>query len=206
MKSDVIVVRSSGEGIEKALGETEAVSSYKRLGKKESLHLRLLGEEMMGLIRSLTGEKEALFWIEDKDGQFELHLRTMTIMNSDKRKKLLEASTSGKNSAASGILGKLKDVFERMLDSDGMGVLPEYYADGLMVDSSTDPMAISMQHSMTSWSLRKYMDSAHYGEDDAAGKSSDGLEQSIVTALADEVKIFIDGSAVEMIIYKKIEN
>ena len=201
MKSDVIVVNSSGKGMSEALQETESVSSYKKLDAKESLHLRLLSEEMMGLMRALTGEKEALFWIEDNDGQFELHLKTMTMMNSEKRKKLLGSSTSGKNSAATGILGKLRDVFEKMLDADG-GPLPEFYADGLMYDHLEDPMAVSMTNAMTSWSLRKYMES--YSENEAAEKKeSDNLEQSIVTALADEVKIFINGSAVEMIIYKK---
>ena len=201
MKSDVIVVNSSGKGMEEALREAEAVSAYKKLDPKECLHLRLLSEEMMGLMRSLTGEKEALFWIEDTNGQYELHLKTMTMMNSEKRKKLLESSTSGKNSAATGILGKLKDVFERMLDAESSS-LPEFYADGLMYDHLEDPMAVSMTNAMTSWSLRKYMES-FYENEGSDKKESDNLEQSIVTALADEVKIFIDGSAVEMIIYKK---
>lgn len=203
MKSDLILVKSNGDGIDEALRNTEAVSAYKGLSPKESLHLRLLSEEMMGLIRALTGDKEAVFWIEDNCGQFELHLKTMTIMNSEMRKKLLSTSTSGKNSSATGILGKLKDVFERMLDSDG-GDMPSFYTDGLMYDQVDDPMAVSMQNAMMSWSMRKYIEAVS-AESGSGVKESDGLEQSIVTALADEVKIFIDGSAVEMIIYKKIE-
>ena len=207
MKSDVIAVSSGGEGMEEALRQTEDVASYKKLDKKNALHLRLLGEEMMGMLRSLTGETEASFWIEDnKQGVFELHLKTVTVMDAEKRGELLKVSTSGKNSAAKGIMGKIRDIFETMLAPDDLSP-PNYYESGLQYDGfdmTDDPMKLAMI-SVTSWSLEQYRESVK-AEENSPDKAEewDELEKSIVANLADEVKIFINGNAVEMVIYKKI--
>ncbi len=207
MKSDVIAVSSGGEGMEEALRQTEDVASYKKLDKKNALHLRLLGEEMMGMLRSLTGETEASFWIEDnKQGVFELHLKTVTVMDAEKRGELLRVSTSGKNSAAKGIMGKIRDIFESMLAPDDLSP-PNYYESGLQYDGfdmTDDPMKLAMI-SVTSWSLEQYRESVK-AEENSPDKAEewDELEKSIVANLADEVKIFINGNAVEMVIYKKI--
>lgn len=207
MKSDVIAVSSGGEGMEEALRQTEDVASYKKLDKKNALHLRLLGEEMMGMLRSLTGETEASFWIEDnKQGVFELHLKTVTVMDAEKRGELLKVSTSGKNSAAKGIMGKIRDIFESMLAPDDLSP-PNYYESGLQYDGfdmTDDPMKLAMI-SVTSWSLEQYRESVK-AEENSPDKAEewDELEKSIVANLADEVKIFINGNAVEMVIYKKI--
>ena len=75
MKTDVITVSSRGKQMEKALEQADKVAAYKGLSAKDALHLRLLTEEMMGLMRSITGEKEGTFWIEDQDGEYQLHLR-----------------------------------------------------------------------------------------------------------------------------------
>ena len=65
MKTDVIVVSSNGERMEEALAQVEKVAAFKGLSGKNALHLRLLTEEMMGMMRSITGETEGQFWIED---------------------------------------------------------------------------------------------------------------------------------------------
>ena len=61
--------------METALLQAEKVAAYKGLSYKNSLRLRLLTEEMMGLMRSVTGETKGLFWIEDEEGVYKLHLQ-----------------------------------------------------------------------------------------------------------------------------------
>ena len=85
MKTDVIVVSSSGKQMQAALDQAEKVASYKGLSAKNALHLRLLTEEMMGMMRALTGETEGRFWIEDQDGVYQLHLAVETTLTSTKR-------------------------------------------------------------------------------------------------------------------------
>ena len=66
MKTDVISVSSRGSRMESALLQADQVAAYKGLSAKDALHLRLLAEEALGLMRSITGETDGLFWIEDR--------------------------------------------------------------------------------------------------------------------------------------------
>ena len=202
MKSDVIRVTSEGAGIAEALKQTEAVAAYKSLSKKDSVHLLLLTEEMMGMLKGLTGELEADFWIEDEDKDFQLHLKAETKMNTEMRKKLLAASTSGENIAAKGVMGKIRDLFSRMVEPTE-GALPEEYASGWSDNLSTaGAAAVAKNMSIVAsnvWSLNRYK---------ATSKNSaeawDELEQSIVANIADEIEIGIADNTVEMIVYKKV--
>ncbi len=201
MKSDVIIVSSRGSQMGKALDQVEKISAYKDLSPKNALHLRLLTEEMMGLLRSITGETEGAFWIEDQDGNYEFHLRTSTRMTSTKREQLLSATTSGKNESARSFMGWIRDFFEQGADEDiGYAgsplMMPELY-----------------EHSMSSsldweWSMIRYEQALAprvERKEEKALEVWDGLEKSVVARLADEVKVSIKGQTVELIIYKKME-
>ena len=83
MKTDVISVSSRGARMESALLQADKVAAYKGLSAKSALHLRLLAEEAMGLMRSITGETEGLFWIEDRDDEYELHLQVKTTLSEE---------------------------------------------------------------------------------------------------------------------------
>ena len=190
MKSDVIHVTSKGVGTEEALTQADATARFKNLSKKDSMHLRLLTEEMMSLVHALTGEKEA------DDDTFVLHLHTITVMNSEKRSQLLSSSTSGKNVAAKGILGKLRDLLERTMEPAD-GSLTNYYPSGWVY--TTDPTAMSAT-TMDVWSFNQYRASIKQEEEQ---EKWDELEKSIIGKLADEVKISIMGDIVDVTIYKK---
>ena len=98
MRTDVIEVTSTGTQMEIALGQVDKVTAYKGLTGKNALHLRLLAEEMLGMMRSITGETKGAFWIEDdEEGTYQLHLQVKTRMDSEKRDSLLAASSTGKN-------------------------------------------------------------------------------------------------------------
>ena len=186
MKSDVIHISSNGTGIQEALKQTEAVAVFKSLDKTDSIHLLLLAEEMTGMIKALTGELAADFWIETEDDNFKLHLCTNTAMNSEKREKLLAVTTSGKNDTK-GFMGKVRSAFEAAI-----GTLEKGYSDavGLGVVETVGNVGFN------EWTLTQYK---HNAKDD----EWDELERSIVAKLADEVKVYINGSSVEMTIEKK---
>ncbi len=118
MKTDIIVVSSKGERMEAALNQAEKVAAYKSLSPKNTLHLRLLTEEMMGMMRSITGETEGKFWIEDQDDEYRLHLQVKSRLSSEKREKLLSASSSGRNESAKGLMGRLRDFFDGGSDEE----------------------------------------------------------------------------------------
>ena len=197
MKTDVIVVSSQGRQMETALREAEKVSAYKGLSPKSALHLRLLTEEMMGMMRSITGEASGEFWIEDQDGVYQLHLRVETRMNMEKRESLLSASTTGKNESAKGLMGKLRDFFDRGADDEAFSPL-------MMAGMYDDPMASSMDWA---WAMSRYEEAVSTRmkqEDEQAAEAWDELEKSVVARVADEVKVSIRGNNAEMIIIKKL--
>ena len=54
MKSNVCVVKKGGIGLDSILTEVEKVTSYNQMQKKEALRLRLLVEELVGMLPSLV--------------------------------------------------------------------------------------------------------------------------------------------------------
>ena len=69
-------------------------------------------------MRSITGETEGRFWIEDDEDEYRLHLQVAVRLSSEKREKLLSASSSGRNESAKGLMGRLRDFFDWGSDED----------------------------------------------------------------------------------------
>ncbi len=199
MKTDVIVVSSKGSQMETALDQVDKVTAYKGLGKKDALHLRLLAEEMMAMMRSITGETQGKFWIEDNDGTYELHLQAATRMTSTKREKLLSTASSGKNESARTFMGKLRDFFERGADEDIAAHTSPLLMPGMYEHSSTP--TLDWEWSMTQY--ERALSSAVDRKDENAIKAWDELEKSVVAHVADDVKVSIRNQIVEMTIIKK---
>lgn len=200
MKTDVITVSSRGNRMDAALAQVDKVCAYKGLNGRNALHLHLLAEEMMGMMRSITGETTGQFWIEDDDDVYSLHLAVNTSMNSGKRDQLLSAATSGKNESAKGLMGRLRDFFDRESDEDVAALsssllMPEMY------DQFTSP-TLEME-----WTMARYESglASRVEQDDPDAKEAwDELEKSVVAHVADDVKVSIRGRSVEMTIIKKL--
>ena len=200
MKTDVIHVDTKGNGRIKALEQADIVAAYKKLSHKDALHLRLLTEEMMGMLTSITGEIKADFWIDDEteEDDFRLHLATTTDMNLVKRDKLISVSSSWTNSAAKGVMGKIRDLFVRSFEPFD-GTSEEYYASGWMYDDAALSGGVA-DIALQMWSFNKYKQTV---DSKAPTEAWDELEKSIVANHADEVEIYIRSKQVEMIVYKK---
>jgi len=130
MKTDVIEITPKGKGMERALTETDRAAAYRGLEPKQALRLRLLAEEMTGMLRTLIGDEPFRYWAESDGTHFSLHLATEAMMTYDLRKALLEASSTGKNAAAKGFMGRLRDIFARLTDADAVPVFPYEYGYG----------------------------------------------------------------------------
>ena len=190
MKSDVIKVSSRDDRIDLVLDQAERVARVRKLSHKSALHLRLLSEEMMCMMRAIAGDVDGEFWIENKGSDYELHLRCSTYMDGCKRRQLLAASSSGKNEAERGFMGKLRAFFE---PTEALPLLSDFNPDGSYGDMV--------------WSMRAYqqMLQQHIEQDRTeAAEAWDELEKSVVSRLADEVKVSIRGDEVEMTVYRNL--
>lgn len=175
MISDVITISSRGSGFSAAVEETKKVAEYAGLDSKKTLRLQLMTEEMLSLARSVTGEMQASFWLENEGTAFDLHMTTKTVMDMEKRNLLLSAATSRKNEAARSFLGRLRDAFERAMTAEATQNYYEVIPSDLYYDVAGGPV-----------------------ED----QEWDGYERSVLRKLADEIKIGIRGGKVDMTVAK----
>ena len=151
----------------------------------------------MGLMRSITGETEGLFWIEDRDDEYELHLQVKTTLSEEERTRLLSVSSTGKNESAKGIMGRLRAFFDWESDEDAADCSGLFLPDAMESSPMLD----------WEWSLRRY-ESALYSRvaQNAPGarEAWDELEKSVVKNVADDVKVYIRSGIVELVILKKL--
>ncbi|MBQ9468028.1 MAG: hypothetical protein IJU52_03380 [Clostridia bacterium] len=200
MKSDVVTIKSGGEGFAQALEQAESTARFRSLSDKSALYLRLLTEEMTGMFRAIAGENEADFWIEDQDRDFELHLKAETMMTGELRRKFLAVSTTGQNEAAKGFMGKIRQVFETALEPENRNV-PSLMSGGWFgTGAAAMPAMGEIQAEV--WSLNQYKSSLDQGAKDE--EAWDELEKSVVSKLADDVRITIKKGVVELVICKKL--
>ena len=204
MKSDIIELFSLRGQMENALREAEKVTAYKGLTGKNALHLRLLTEEMTALMRSITGERDGKFWIEDdQKGLYSLHLEVVTRMNSAKREHLLSTASSGRNEAARGLMGRIRDFLDQTADEDVAQFSNAMLNQGFAEHAGGTPLDWE-------WSLNRYeekyerMEYESGQQAEAAKAVWDELEKSVVARVADDVKVRLQGDHVALTILKRM--
>lgn len=193
MKTDVIVVSNDGNNMEAVLDQVDALASYRSLSPKNALHLRLLAEETLAMMRAITGDVDGEFWIEAENDVYELHLKVDTLIDEREREQLLSASTTGKNEATRGFMGKIRALFQPI---PGVPV----FGTGLVAGAP-------QMYGSYEWSMVDYRNQLRkYREQDAEGgqEAWDELEKSVVSRVANDVKVSILGRTVEMTIVKRM--
>ena len=173
MRSDIVEIDNSGLGFRNAREEANKVAVYKNLSEDDSVQLQILTEEMLSLAQSITGKLDASFWIEMDGDQADLHMTTKAVLDKEKRAELIESSTSRRNEAGRSFLGRLRNMFEEAMASE-----PTHYQPSRDILSDLPQMS--------------------FDEPDW-----DGYERSILRNLADDVKIGIHSSVVDITVSKR---
>ena len=210
MKTEVISVNSRGEGTELALEETSGLASAIGLDKKSALRLRLLAEEMIGMIQAITGVFSAQYWVEQtREGLCRLHLDAETSMDLQKKEDLLDVATDHRNAAAKGFMSKIWNLIEdRIYQVNEAGQIQQESGNSPMMFGVLGACDVEAASAMTSyaylWTLSQYRDSvgARLDEDPTLQDALDELEKSIVASIADEVRVGIRGNHIELVIEK----
>ena len=200
MRSEEYKINGFDAGIREALDATEKLGLDNGLANKENLHLRLLGEELLGLVRGIAGEVEALYWLEWENKAFQLHLRADIRMTQEMRKQFIGISSTGTNAAVKGFTGKIKEMIAILLLPKDDN--PSYLSLGLM--SMGSPGGYLADEGTYEWSMDLFMEQMKHSEHSSpeARETWDELEKSVIAKLADEVKISIIGSQVEITVFK----
>lgn len=195
MKSNICIIKD-GEGLSNILVEVEKVCTYNGLNSKETLRMRLLAEELVGMLPELTNNFDGSFWLENDGKKYELHVELLVdSMNREKKDNLIELSKNKKNASASGFMGKIRDIAENMLLSSEENSM--YYAYQYEGFDHTYGSNMAYTHL---WTLDTYSKSC---EDKKDTSEWDCLEKSIVANLADDVIVGVRGKKVDIIIKKE---
>ena len=214
MKSTVINISNEVGNIAAILEETQKVSAYEALDKKQALRLRLLAEELVGMLKELSGNFEGQFWAQVEDRNVELIASIFVIdeMDNKTKKGFINVSSEKKNAAAKGIMGKIRDVVENMMYPENASYTSYYMsqacADGMLgvnsqcengdtskenVDNIVDGLMLD-----SSWSLNQYKTKQRDKDE-----PWDEIEKSIIANIADDVTVSVKGKKVEIKIAKR---
>lgn len=207
--SEQLFLAADDSSLEKAYENVDGLIASLQLHKKDSLHVKLLVEETIGMVKGITGKFKGLLWVEKFDSQCSVKLISKTLMNADIKHDMLSMSSSGKNDLAKGTMGKIKDIIETGLlnyesvmklqqeyngVSIGFGGLGVYNDIGL----ANNPGAFSG----FMWSMTDYQKQLKEGKDSNEGMKAawDELEKSIVASIAKDVVVGVKGNNVELTI------
>ena len=196
-------ITGNEDSINEALVATEKLAVDGGLDKKQCLHLRLLAEELFGMIRSITREVKADYVVNQDGKSYELHLETEVELTMEMREEMLSVSSSGKNEAAKGFMGKLREVIcVLLLPSENLPGISERTGLGLMNMGETTGSGIREAGVGYEWSMSVYKDNLESKRRDETEEAWDELEKSVVANIADEVKVYIERTKVHAVIMK----
>ena len=205
MKSNICKLNEDLTCLKEVLSEVEKVTAYNGLEDKKALRVRLLAEELCGMLSGLIENFSGKFWAENDGDDYELHAELKADdMNLDLRDELISVSKSGKNAAAKGIMGKIRAVAETMLlvasdpalQSLPAGEFYDYHGYNIGFGYIDPTFAVETGYTY-SWSLFNYKTAVEEKEDEYAE-----LERSIVAKLADDIIVGVRGKNVEIVVKK----
>ena len=183
MTTDIITINQAGEGMKEALNRVEGLANVNSLSERDSLRLRLLAEEALGMVRGMTGDFHAVFWGEEEGGQFSLHMEAA--VNADKAEDLKSVATVPEEFKKQGVMNKIRSMVRASIATGAMMTSVK----GVKEDV---------------WSLKSYIaETAENKESDAKQEQYDELEKSVVAKLADDVTVTVKNGRVRMVIYKR---
>ena len=197
MKSNVCIIGKGTGDLDAILRESEKVAEYNDLTHKQSLQLRLLCEEIDGMLPNMIGDYEGKFWIEFVDGVCKVCISLqIPEFNAGKKDELIGVAKSRKNAAAVGIVGKIRNSIENFfLSEDTRAAL----------DASAETFYLATGYSegvdySYLWSLEQYRNSV---KQEAQGEKWDELEKSVIASVADDVIVGVKGKQADIIVVKK---
>ena len=113
-KSERIDIDNRGHHFTDALQESEKISQLAGMSRRNAIRLRLITEEMLNMMRGITGQCKASFRILCDGEKFELFLSTRARLDEKKRSRLMASKTGDPTS----FQDKLRGMLEKALHTD----------------------------------------------------------------------------------------
>ena len=194
MKSNVCKIENGTKDLEAILKESEKVAVYNELTHKQTLQLRLICEEIDGMLPSIIDDFDGDLWIEFENGVCRVNISVrLAEFTAEKKKELVSIAKNKKNASALGFTGKIRSALENFfLDEETLKI----YA----MSSGAFHMTTGYADYSYHWSLEQYRNSVN---PEAQKEDWDELEKSVLASVADDVIVGVKGKQADIIVVKK---
>lgn len=198
MISNVCRIDNGSKDLDSILKESEKVAVFNELDNKQTMQLRLLCEEVDGMLPNIIDDFKGDFWIEFEDGVCKLKLSiTFAEFTVDKKKELINIATNKKNASAKGLIGKIRSAIENLF-------LDKELANALNVATLfnySNGCGLGVGYPCL-WSLDEYRKNV---SKDQSPEEWDELEKSIIASLADDVIVGVKGMQANIEVIKSFK-
>ena len=178
MISDVYKSTNTAHTTEYILSEVERLGKFCHLDDSGARKLRLLTEELLSLtVRLFEGYLEYEIFVENHIRRFRINLNAKTIVNPEQRDKLLSLINENKNVKEKSMLDKISEAFTSLVICDA-----------------------SLYNSYGGVYIFPLADYREQPDNKISDEQWDGIEQSIILSLANNVRISITDNNVEVVI------
>ena len=192
MKSNVCKFENGQRDITAILKESERVAQYNGLTHKQTLQLRLLCEEIDGMLPNMIDDFEGALWIEFEDGVCKIKISvSIPQLDSEKKEELIGIAKNKKSAAATGIVGKIRNSIEDFF-------LKKETVDAFTLSMSSIGYSEGVDYTYL-WVLDEYRNGI---EKDKQTEAWDELEKSVIASVADDVFVGVRGRCAEIEIIK----
>ena len=199
MKSNVCKLEKGSKDLEAIFKESEKVAVYNGLDQKQTLHLRLLCEEIDGMLPNIVGDFDGELWITFENGVCKVNISLkLAEITADEKESLINIATNKKNAAAKGIVGKIRSGIEDFF-------LTQEALQPYITTPSPYGLATGYSEGLDYtylWSLAQYRDTVRQ---ESSADAWDELEKSVIASVADDVMVGIVGRRVDIVIVKAFE-
>ena len=200
MRSNVCKIEKGTRDLEAILVESERVAEYNGLSHKQSLQLRLLCEEIDGMLPNLIDNFDGALWIDFDDGMCKINISIqIPEFNADKKEELIGIAKNKKNSAAVGIVGKIRDAIENFIFNETAMEIWDLSAESYGPYGFASGYCEVADYSYY-WRLEEYK---NYVKKEEKKEEWDELEKSVIASVADDITVGIKGTSAEIVIIKK---
>lgn len=214
--TDYIHLTSNDADLNIAYGKVEECLGMLKIGKKDTLHMKQIMDETIGMVKEMTGDIDALMWAEKYNDECCVKVVGNTKMDADKKYDILSLSSDKGNSLAKGFKGKIGDLIETgLLNYDSVMKLNQKYNGniinimGLGLYNEAGSVAMPLEFSGVNWSMGDYKANvaSQKADNEEIQEAWDELERSIVASIADDIIVGVKKNKVQItIIYKLKEN
>ena len=196
MKSNICKIEKGTRALDAILKESERVAEYNGLNHKQTLQLRLICEEIDGMLPNIISDFEGDFWIDFADGVCKVNASiNIPEFNYDEKEDLLNIAKNKKNAAAIGIVGKIRDFIEDcLLDDEAMNAAS---ASSMFYVATGYSEGVNYPYL---WTLEQYRTIV---KEEEKTEAWDELEKSVIASVADDVIVGIKGKRADIVIVKK---